>query len=381
MSSYGSRRPDRQVDWLVASTVAVCWALVFALVLAVKPGGDTGVTWFDDVALLLTALVAATVAVIAARRDWGTRRGLAWAFIAAGLLANAFGEAAWGVQELALGKEDVFPSVADAGYLGLYVPVFLGLLLMPQAPASGLRRLKMSLDVLIGLGAVAAVSSVLVVDSVLDDSGATTLERVIGLAYPLADIGVVFAVLVLLGRTGRSPAAGALVFLALGFACIALSDSLYTYLSYTGDYASGSYIDAGWVAGYGFVTLAAAMSAYRGAGTDAVVAEREEPAFVWQPLAMYAPVAPMGGVLIVDHGLRDGPLFVMFILIAGVMFLRQFIAHLENVSLNRRLADQAVQLEQKVRTQSLELWKQRGGAGSEKAAPETPAVLAQDWME
>ncbi len=382
MSAYTSQQQDRQVDWLVALTVVVSWALVFLLVLAVRPGGAAGVMWFDDVALLLTALAAAAVAALAARRAWGSRRGLAWAFIATGLLMNAFGEAAWAVQELALGKEDVFPSVADAGYLGLYLPVFVGLLLMPQAPATGLRRLKMTFDVLIGLGAVAAVSSVLVVDSVLRDSGATVLERGIGLAYPLADIGVVFAVLVLLVRAGRSAGAGSLVFLALGFGSIAFSDSLYTYLTYSGDYASGSYIDAGWIGGYGLVTLAAAMSAYREAGMEAAVAEKEEPAFAWQPLAMYAPVALMGAALLGDHALRDGVLFVVFLLIVGLMFLRQFIAHQENVSLNHRLAAATVQLEQKVRSQSLELWKRRGGAAGEEKAPgeHAPPVLAQDWM-
>jgi hypothetical protein len=71
------------------------------------------------------------MAAIVAARNWRTRTGYAWALISFGLFMIAAGEVAWGIQELGMGGEVPFPSAADVGYLGIYPPVFLGLLLMP----------------------------------------------------------------------------------------------------------------------------------------------------------------------------------------------------------------------------------------------------------
>ena len=71
------------------------------------------------------------MAAIVAARNWRTRTGYAWALISFGLFMIAAGEVAWGIHELGMGGEVPFPSAADVGYLGIYPPVFLGLLLMP----------------------------------------------------------------------------------------------------------------------------------------------------------------------------------------------------------------------------------------------------------
>lgn len=381
MNSYGFqeyRARAQGTDWTVILVAGLAWVLTFQLVLLARPGGEAGVDWFDNVALMLTSGVATACALLAAARDWGTRRGLAWAFIAAGLALNTFGEAAWAVQERVLGKEDMFPSVADIGYLGLYPPVFLGLLLMPQAPASGLRRIKMLIDVAIGTAAIAGVAAALVLGQVLADDSSSSLETGISLSYPLADVAIVFAVLVLIGRSGRSPATGSLVFLGIGFAAIAVSDSGYTYLTHAGDYGSGSYIDTGWVGGYTMVTIAGAISAFRQIGTEELKLDEMEPPAMWQPVLMYAPIIPLAAVMLLADSVQDTAMFVAFLGIVSLMFIRQMIAQRENVVLTRQLVKLTAQLQSKIKQQNLELWHRRAWDGKEPEQHTMPAPT-RDW--
>jgi len=381
MSSYGFqgyRARAHGADWTVIFVAGLAWVLTFQLVLLARPGGETGVNWFDNLALTLTSGVATVCASLAAGRDRGTRRGVAWAFIAAGLALNTFGEAAWAVQELVLGKADTFPSVADIGYLGLYPPVFLGLLLMPQAPASGLRRMKMLIDVIIGTGAIAGVAAALVLGRILSGDDGSTLETGISLSYPLADVAIVFAVLVLIGRSGRSPARGSLVFLGIGFAAIAVSDSAYTYLTQAGEYGSGSYVDTGWIAGYTMVTMAGAVSAFRQIGTEELRADEEEPPGMWQPVLMYAPIIPLAVVMLFEETVQNTALFAAFLGIVGLMFIRQLIAQRENVMLTRQLVRLTAQLQSKIKQQNLELWHRRAWDGKEPEQHTMPAPT-RDW--
>ena len=353
-------------------------ASAFLVVLLAKPGGDEAVTWIDDITLTVFAFGAAVFAAVAAARNRGSRRGVAWGFIAAGLGMNAFGEVAWGVQELALGKEDVFPSVADIGYLGLYPFVFLGLLLLPQAPSSGFWRGKMMIDILIGVAAVATVTSTVVLDSVISATDTSGTETAVSLAYPLADLAVVFAVLALIARSGSTSATAPLVFLALGFGAIALSDSSYTYLTQIGEYDSGSYIDAGWLAGYMLVMMAGAARTYQYASGEAVAGSSDDPPQLWQQVAMHTPVAGLGALILADADLRSEPVIAVFLGIVALMFLRHLMTHREILKIYERQLGFADELESKVRTQALELWRRRAYEHGEEPTNQPVPEPARD---
>lgn len=76
--------------------------------------------------------------------------------------------------------------------------------MVPQAPATGLRRMKMVVDVLIGISAVFAISSTLILGKLVSGGDSSTFDIAIGLAYPLADVAIVLAVLVVIGRSRRA---------------------------------------------------------------------------------------------------------------------------------------------------------------------------------
>jgi len=352
----------RDWRWPFAGTL-VGFDLLFAGWLVAKPGGDEALVWFDDIALALAPCFAACVAAFVAARNWGTRTGYAWALISFGLFMIAAGEIAWGIQELGMGGEVPFPSAADVGYLGIYPPVFVGLLLMPHAPVRGLKRVGIVLDTLIAMTAIALISWHLILADLISQSTDNALAKSVSLAYPFADIGIVFAALVLIGRSGRGASSLAMACLAGGFAAMASSDSIYTYLTSVNNYATGSYIDFGWIVAYGLVTISALIALPSRISLERADEELEEAPAVWPSLVAYAPLIPLAAAHIVAFATSENQLTPLLeggtLAVFALVIARQILTIYENVRLNRDLAQRADQLSEKLLMQKLDLLHQR----------------------
>ena len=347
----------RDWRWPVVEAL-VGFDLLFVGWLVVKPGGGEALVWFDDIALVAAPLLAAFMAALVAARNWRSRTGYAWALIALGLFMIASGELAWGVQELGMQGEVPFPSVADVGYLGIYPPVFLGLLLMPHAPVGRLKRIGIVVDTLVATTAIAIVSWHLILGHLISQSTDNALAKSISVAYPFADLGMLFAVLVLIGRSGRVASAVAMSCLAGGFAAMAFSDSLYTYLTSVKTYSSGNYIDVGWMLGYSLVTVAALMALSRRISLERSVDDLDETPAIWPSLVSYAPLIPLAAVSIVALATQENQLSPLLeggtLAVFALVIARQILTIYENVHLNRELAHLAGQLSGKLMAQKLE---------------------------
>jgi hypothetical protein len=87
----------------------------------------------------------------------------------------------------------------------------------------------------------------------------STLGGVVALAYPFGDVVVAFFILLAVRRM-RVGDRLALWCLLGGLLAMALSDSTYSYLVEANRYSTGSLIDAGWIAAYLGIALAAFSS-------------------------------------------------------------------------------------------------------------------------
>jgi hypothetical protein len=324
--------------------VAFVPPMIFGVWLALGVHGKS-LLWCDDVLLFLGALGGSIMAFFAARRYAGTGAGRAWAAVGIGMLFMSFGEVAWGFQELILNREVTSPAVADVGYLAFYPAVFLGLLMMPQAPASGLRRAKLGLDLGVATGAVALISFHFVIADLI--AGSATLGDWITVAYPISDVFLVCAALALLVRGGRNVTTMNLGLLALGFAAIGVADSLYTYLSSLNDYSSGDYIDLGWMIAYGVIILACAGAASRTINVDTFRSDGEYKMPVWQSLALNAALIPVGALLFID---QDDVVIAGFVSLVALSFGSHLLTHVEIGRLNTELSEMADVLRSKVQT-------------------------------
>src|SRR5262245_11719524 len=121
--AYARARAGVLADRWVALTLAagLAWLAVYSAALALADG-DLARKLVSDVAYQVPIAAAVVLAWNAAFRASGRDR-LFWRLLAIATTGWLGGEIAWGVQELALGREVPTPSVADAFYLVWYVAV------------------------------------------------------------------------------------------------------------------------------------------------------------------------------------------------------------------------------------------------------------------
>ncbi len=141
-------------------------------------------------------------------------------------LALSLGAAMWAVGELIyeLAYSEApelapYPSIADAFWLGSYLAVGTGIVLVLRSRLRRAFHATMWLDAAIGATTVAALAATLAFDPVLTDTAGYGWEVATDLAYPLADLGLLALVVTLLALTGWRPGLGwALFALALSAA-------------------------------------------------------------------------------------------------------------------------------------------------------------------
>jgi hypothetical protein len=284
--SRNARSRVRRAVGLAAAATAL-----YAALLGGKAGGDTAVLWVGDLGTLVAALVACVLCIRAARRHDSDLRRMWW-LLAAACGAWTAGELIWGLYELILDMAVPTPSWADAAYLAAIPLALAGLLSHPVMHAGPARKVRAALDGLVLATALLFLSWTLVLGPLWRSSDLTTLAGSVNLAYPFGDVVIVFFV-VLIAR--RIDARDRLVLRCLlgGLLAMALTDSVYAYVSQVKGYETGGVMDAGWVAAY----LAIALGAYLSRTVEGprVEAESREPT----PASFLAPFPPMLAALTV----------------------------------------------------------------------------------
>jgi two-component system, cell cycle response regulator len=179
---------------------------------------------------------------------------LPWALVGLGLLAWVIGDLYY---ELAFRNLDEipFPSVADAFYLTLYPLVYVGLGLMLRSRLRDMRA-DLWVDGLIAGLAIAAVGAALVFGVIVESTGGDPLTVWTNLAYPVADLGLIGVVVLVLAMTGWH-LDRAWSCILLGCVVFGVADTSYLYQTAAGTYVEGTITDAGWLAGIAMVAVAA----------------------------------------------------------------------------------------------------------------------------
>ena len=311
--------------WVVAGGCAVFVAFV-VWVLGGALHGTAMAAASDVILVALTVPVIALVA-LAARAKTGRRR-LAWLALTVGLTAWAIGEAIWTYYELVL-KEEPFPSAADAAFLLFPIASCVSLLVLPGDDAGPFRG-RALLDGLIVAASLFVVGWVTILGPIYSAGETNRLALVVALAYPLSDVVVLTIAAVVLLRSGsgdRLP----LTLVTAGVACIALSDSLFAYLTAHNGYDSGGALDIGWVAGLLFIAGGAVASRRPGREIP-VMLELPSWASIWLP---YVPL--LVASITAAANPRELLRYPLVQVVAGLLVLavlaRQYLA----VSENRRL--------------------------------------------
>lgn len=236
----------------------------------------------------------------------------------------------WSIYEIGSGNVP-YPSAADVGFLGAIPLAAAGIVAFFSTPRGTSTHLRLWLDGAIVFLALIFVAWALGMRTVFEDAAHPLLERSVNLAYPIGDI-LIGTILVLAIRRARTEAHGRLLLLLGGLAANSLADSALAFLTATGNYGSiGSVLDAGWVAGYLMIGLAALWPS----GAAARISD-DRPIDIWQLALPWLALLGVGlsAVLLAVSG---HPLDVFLTLLVGALailvMVSQIYAHSESLSL------------------------------------------------
>jgi diguanylate cyclase len=179
---------------------------------------------------------------------------LAWIAVGLGIASFAAGDLYYSLY-LSSDETIPYPSGADAGYLGLYPLVYVGLGLLLRGRTMEANRSFWLDGTIAGLG-VGALGAALLFGTIVETTGGASLTVATNLAYPLGDLGLLVIVLVTLGLTGWQIDRVWACLLA-GCVVFAVADWAYLYQTATGDYVEGAILDVGWPVGLILFALAA----------------------------------------------------------------------------------------------------------------------------
>lgn len=196
--------------------------------------------------------VAAVLVGIWAHRP---QNRVAWYALAAGNLFFVFGDGVYGIYQFILHQAAPFPSLADVFYLGGYPFLVIGVVGLTRREGTvRVSREAYADAIIVTLGAL-AVSWHFLMASYAHEPVAGVLDKLVALAYPVMDIGVLFIVArgLLFSRV-RSPV---LRLLAAAMAAMLIGDFAYDLLVLHGAYATGNPVDATWLISYLLVGAAA----------------------------------------------------------------------------------------------------------------------------
>ena len=336
-------RSRRDRKFALAAIVAGAFLLAFAACIELRLGGITLTERIDDLGEAVAALGASAVCAVAAWRRAGRSR-LGWALIGTMCLSWGVGELIWSYYEIGLGHQVPFPSLADVAYLAAVPFAALGVFVFTVGKPNAVSRSATVLDGSIMAGSLLLVSWVTVLGSVYQPGSESLFALVISLAYPIGDVVVLTMVLLLVGRVSPSDR-WPLSLLAAGLAANLLSDSVFTYLTAQSGYGPAQLIDAGWVAGFLLIALAA-FRAFQDRDVPARAAETGASPlrlFVLPYLPLAAGVAAIGIRNLVS-GSIDAFLFWDTMAVALLVIVRQFIVLKDNLTLTARLRRQTAAL-------------------------------------
>ena len=339
-----------------------------------------------DLPYPLWALIGSAGLFYAARQSarYSQRLFFTWGILAAALLSFSAGDITWVILENIL-EISPFPSVADGFYL-LYYPLFLiGVLRLATRPLNGREQLKTLLDM-----SSVMLASVLVLwnywlgplaMSVKDESA---LVQILSLAYPVGDLILLWALLMLLYRRPEGHIARPLLLLAMGVGIEIVMDGLFGYQSILGTYTSG-WLDIGWLCSHLLKFIAGIWQATT---VQASVAGADRPANSetsphLNSWITYLPYIGLGGVylLLVEGHFKALPTNFLWTAlgvgsIIGFLLLRQILTLQENTL----LFDQVQTILSQIRQQALELHQTNQGLASARDHALEAARLKSEFL-
>lgn len=321
--------------------LTIVFNVPLAVFLIARPGSVYVFTSVGDIAEIVGPLAGLIWFGVALARE----RGLGQArsgplLVAAGVLFFVIGDIIWAYYEVLLRREVPFPSAADVAYLAMYPLVAAGILRLPHRPMSPLFRAMVMLDASLITGAVATFSWFFVLGPTIQGSYESDFSRLLGSAYPAADLVLVAALFLVTVQSVGVASRLSTTLLGIGLAAIIMADTAFDVLTLHGVYGSGGISDIGWSMGYMVLPLGAlelarsSRKAETPTSTSAVLP-------VWSVFLPYLLLVAVVGLMVFvarydQSNALDAGVYAGGGTLLGLALLRQLVVVLENQRLIRK---------------------------------------------
>jgi diguanylate cyclase (GGDEF)-like protein len=177
-----------------------------------------------------------------------------WYLFAAGGLCFTLGDDAWSYYSLIFHSTLPSPSLADLLYLAGYPFLFVGVMKLTPKPSSLYRREVVIDSFIVTIGA-ASILWYFLMASYLSDDTASTLAKVVNMAYPVMDLALVFIVCSrLLFSKARQPFH---LLLTLSLVVMFVADFIYDLQVLHNSLGGVTYVDALYLVQYVLIAAAA----------------------------------------------------------------------------------------------------------------------------
>ncbi len=358
------------------SLVAV--AFVVALVAFVVAPTDywTRAT-IADTALTVSAALAVVGSLLAWRRAPlpATRRS--WAWVAAGCAVWLLGQLAWNVYELVLhDRPPPYPSVADIGFLGMYLCLGGGVANLLSGEPRRRRDPELTLDLLLVTYTMGAVAYVFVTAGLLG-AHAPLAALLTSIAWAGGGLALIWMILREMLERERYPVAAAAP-ASLGLAIIAAVNVAYAGFALNNNFPDANWMDFGWVLGFLLTGAAGALATLPPPATEPPAAQAATAA---RTIAVIVGLTGMIGLAMAES-LRgqSSPLVATLVAVGGVILAAR-IGY--SIRADRRYAEL---LEREVTRQTRTLMDSLAAAGSAErnlrlvleAVPDAVVLLDRD---
>jgi hypothetical protein len=247
---------------------------LFVVYLLIKPGGPKLVNLGDNITQGLLEGIGLILTLSLFLRGIGRTgnrhtsfaeggdtawKGQRWVplLLGLGILSYVIGQVIWTFNEDILHLPVLFPSWADAGYLGSYPLVLLALLLLPTQPLPVGTRMRIVLDSLLIMVVVITFNWYIILGPTILQGADTVQGELIATAYPLSTLVLIFCLLLLVIHSQDHTIRPVALILGLAFVIIVLTDSIYDFQELHNSYSTGTLLDVGWPLGYMLVGLGA----------------------------------------------------------------------------------------------------------------------------
>jgi signal transduction histidine kinase len=223
--------------------------------------------WIGPATDWLRAALAWPQLLVVAFMSWRLSRqrrpeALSWRLFGMGLLSYAIARTWWTMDDALVYHHGVpFPMLPDLFFVLQYPFYFLAVISIPHGRLWG-PRLRVTLDALLWMGAVASLAWYFLLAPLFRMSGESPLAKAVSLGYLIADLFLLFALWLMLLRPLRYDVDRRVVgLLALAVVCLILGDAevIWLILSPPHVYRTGQLPDLFWMAFDLLIPLAAVV--------------------------------------------------------------------------------------------------------------------------